>query len=195
VLILAFGHQSRVGKDTCASAVVEALGPNSAVRRSFAAPLKDVAHRLFARYGLLPGDFYERPGNEHFRGQKLHGIDKTPVDLWIEVGQAMRAIHPDVWLDAGLEPDVCGRLIVVSDIRFRNEVEAVRRLGGWCVRVVRPDAPPPKGSDNMIGADFVWDAEIVNDGTIEELRAKAVALAKDYLRANARKHGFKEVEA
>lgn len=86
-------------------------------------------------------------------------------------------IHPDVWLhcwqrkaqqnmDRGID-------VVVDDVRFPNEAELIRRLGGevWCIErpaVLRTTSHASEGSlDN-----FVFDRRIVNDGSPLELYAQ-----------------------
>jgi len=190
--IIALGHQSRVGKDTAARAIIRAirrdfdgvLNPRKIVARlSFAKKLKDSAHDLFGIYGLQPGEFYERPENEHLRYEPLPDLGKSPVDIWIEYGQAMRGIHAPIWIDQVLRHPRANQmlLLMIPDLRFPNEAAAVRARGGICVKVERPDNPTaPQGSDQQFGPDFEWDALLLNDG-IPKLEARAVALARNYL--------------
>lgn len=195
-MILAFGHQSRVGKDTAAQAAYEHLRTNgiAAGRASFAGRLKEVAHALFQEHGLRPGPFYETPEGAPLRDVPLCGgcpppeekrrcpgrLHITPVQVWIEVGQKMRDIHPTVWVDQVIGLAQPGRVLIVSDLRFQNEADAVRAAGGWCVRVRRPGAPAPKGSDDRLNPGFEWDAEIMNSGTVDDLREKARSLAMSF---------------
>lgn len=180
--ILAFGHQSRVGKNTASEAVRHGLGADG-VRvkvRSFARLLKRQAHALWGHLGLEDGPFYERPENEYLRDVALPKIGKTPVDIWIEYGQSVRAIYGPTWAEAALaeaEPDA---LLVISDLRFDNEGDLIRDLGGWCVKIVR-DGCPVRASDRMIRPDFPWSATITNNGDISALQAAAVGVARAYL--------------
>lgn len=182
--ILAFGHQSRVGKDTAARAVVRALDPSGscsvALHTSFAARLKEAALGVFGHYGLCDAAFYERPDCEHLRDVPLPGIGKTPVELWIEFGQVVRGIYAPTWYEAALSRARPGRLLVISDLRFQNEADAVRAAGGWCVKVERP-GNPVRGSDEMIAPDFEWDVVIQNNADLAALEAAAVGVANAYL--------------
>lgn len=186
--ILGFGHQSRVGKTLCGELLrewAETDGRGHAMPvhvRSFAAHLKAVCHDLFGAYGMKPGPHYEAHPEDR---EIALPIGKTPVQVWIDVGQHMRAVHPNVWRDHVFTNAPPSGLLVITDVRFPNEANEIKRLGGWVVKVTRPDAPPPKGSDREFSDYYPWNAEIHNDGTVDELRAKVYALAERYLRLTA----------
>lgn len=62
------------------------------------------------------------------------------------------------------------RRIVISDVRFSNEVQMVRELGGRIWRITRPGIPPVRQHPsealaNAIGADV----QIRNDSSIDQL--------------------------
>jgi hypothetical protein len=196
-VILAFGNQSRTGKDAACKAIVDMLAiPGSSIlveQRSFARRLKQAAALIYGDFGLRQPEFYETPEGARERNVMLPDVGMTPVQLWIHLGNTQRAAYPDVWVapvidDVARDQRLVGgrpTLVVISDLRFKNEGEAILAAGGWCVQVQRPDAPPPLGSDNSMGPDFPWSDVLVNDGTIEQLRAKARALAVDFLRAKS----------
>lgn len=90
-------------------------------------------------------------------------------------------IHPEVWVaDWELKAGAWSRSgisVVADDLRFPNEVEAIRRLGGKIWRIEKPDAETPtslshehesEGRLNMLDFDRV----ICNDGTIGHLNKK-----------------------
>lgn len=193
--IIAFGHQSRAGKDTAAEAILDMQEGNEplywpgrsngrvrVVRAKFAHKLKLIAEELFFPYGMCRPDFYEQPGCEKERDTLLPEIGLTPVDLWIEVGQAMRQIHPDVWADATLRQAAPDRLLVISDLRFPNEFRKVQELGGWCVRIDRP-GQSVKGSDEELGPEWPWDAAIYNAFDLETFKVLVRNVARSYWRA------------
>lgn len=180
--VIGLGHQSRVGKNEAANAIYLGLAAHGVAVdvTSFAALLKDQAHQLWGHFGLEGGDFYEGLEGQDLRDVPLFGIGKSPVQLWIDYGNAVRGVHGETWLDACLASRRPGRLLVISDVRFDNEGDAIQALGGLCVKIERSGCPV-KGSDRMIRPDFPWDAVIQNDGALAELRATAVDVARRYM--------------
>lgn len=92
--------------------------------------------------------------------------------LGTDWGRAL--IKPTVWVDVASAR--IGRLlsegtkVVVDDMRFPNEYQAIRDLGGVCVRIIRPGRKAPNGhpSEGLLdGHDF--DMTLVNDGSIQDL--------------------------
>ncbi len=73
--------------------------------------------------------------------------------------------------------------VAIPDVRFRNEVDGIRAAGGKVVRLRRPGAGL-QGSAGMHASeveqggipDSAFDYIIENDGTLDELRAKAAAM-------------------
>ncbi len=69
--------------------------------------------------------------------------------------------------------------VVVSDLRFVNEIEGLHKAGGILLKLVRPDTDEHalelgiKGhqseTDQSLVDNNIFDAMILNDGTIEEL--------------------------
>lgn len=65
---------------------------------------------------------------------------------------------------------------VVTDVRFPDEAQAVRDAGGLLIRVVRPGQTLPRGahaSEAHVG-ELDVDAEIINDGSIEQLHERVL---------------------
>ena len=76
----------------------------------------------------------------------------------------------DVWIDlafASLPPDAD---VVITGIRYPNELEAIRHSGGKAYWVDRPGFGPVNdhSSDNTLGPDD-FDGIIPNHGTLEDL--------------------------
>lgn len=79
------------------------------------------------------------------------------------------------------------RGVSIPDVRFRNELEAVKAAGGRVIRVIRPGA----GLEGAAGAhaseteqasiqDNEFDAVIVNDGSLEGLAVKVDVVLRKF---------------
>jgi len=108
----------------------------------------------------------------------LPAIGKSPRDIWIELGNAARAIAPDVWVRSVIDAPVhqTADVLLVSDVRYPNEVSVIRERGGLLVKVVRPDVPESDDvADSALAAmpDDQWDMVVVNGGDKDSLAVKA----------------------
>jgi hypothetical protein len=99
-------------------------------------------------------------------------------------------LHPDTWVNALFadykpvvkEWDELGNdtLVqypnwIITDMRFPNEMQAVKANGGITIRVVRPsdkEIPLDLHPSETALDDAEFDYEIINDGTIEDLKEK-----------------------
>jgi len=101
--------------------------------------------------------------------------------------ECFRKISPAVWTDYALktarEKLANGApLVVITDLRFQNEAEAVWAAGGQVWRIRRPEtdelATGLKGHASESEQDSIPDSKcqavIMNDGTIDTLRGRLV---------------------
>lgn len=179
--ILALGHKSRVGKDTITKyllAIISKQRPDLiAERRAFADKVKDIAYQLYKCHGLQPAHYYE----EHplARTIKLPSLGRDPVEIWVGVGDKIREVHPETWVDIVLL-DSAADIVVISDLRYPNEAARVRELGGVCVRLDKEDAPIRNTKpDNALNNYTEWFKIINNVGVETELEKKAEILLED----------------
>ena len=181
-LIVGFGHRRRVGKDTLAGMVRDRLNEAGirVSRDAFAWKLKDVARKVFDYAGLGPADLYEREPER--REIVLPAIGKTPRQIWIEMGNALRSVAPDVWIRGVLDNPAydSGCVLLISDVRYPNEVDAIRERGGMLVKITRAGIPESSDvADSALAGmpDDEWDYRIPNDRGLDELAAMADWLA------------------
>ena len=184
------------GKDTVADYLVNF---HEFRRESFASTLKDAVAAVFGwDRTLLEGRTAEarewREQVDPWWAERLAMPTLTPrwvLQYWgTEVGR--RSFHDDIWI-ASLENKLRNSKdsIVVSDCRFPNEIDSIKKLGGKIIWVQRGELPSwydlaleaNKGSNialnglkaakihasewSWIGHEF--DAILDNNGTIEEL--------------------------
>jgi len=136
----------------------------------FAGPLKDMLRAIGLTESHIEGDLKEVPCD------LLGG--KTPryamQTLGTEWGRDL--ISTGLWTRAWMDRARNGA-VVTDDCRFENEAEAVRRLGGRIIRVVRPAHGNGAGhASESDQARIVADRDIVNNGTPADLHAQLDAI-------------------
>lgn len=184
------------GKDTVADYLVNF---HEFRRESFAGTLKDAVAAVFGwNREMLEGKSKEarawRERVDEWWADRLNMPTLTPrwvLQYWgTEV--CRKTFHDDIWI-ASLENKLrqSGDNIVVSDVRFPNEIKAIKNLGGKIIWVKRGEMP--KWYDLAIAAnqgsiaaiqgmkdlgihasEWAWvgtnfDNELINDQTIELL--------------------------
>lgn len=190
-LIIGVGHKKRVGKDSVARRLVDKWGFH---RFSFADPLKEAARLIF-----------------HFTDEQLYGEkkevidprwDKTPREIMQKLGsEGLRdAIDPDVWIKSlrikidVLSTQVHGQLrVVIPDVRFPNEADAILSWGGvlWKVnRVLPPDQFSNHPSETALDDYKKWTEELNNDNTLAHLYQKADQLMAAILNPPEKSNAF-----
>ena len=193
-LIVGIGHRRRMGKDTVAEMIrskLRAAGVN-VFRDAFAWNLKQVTRQMFGYAGLDDNSVYEsRP---ELREIVLPAIGMSPRDLWIDVGNRMREIDPDVWIRGVLDNPayVSGSVLLISDVRYPNEVKAIRARGGAVIKVIRSGVPESSDVADSALAGMkmgAWDRVVLNDADIDALDHKADRVTHWILRRMAARSG------
>ena len=143
------------GKDTAADYLVNFHGFR---RDSFANTLKDAVACVFGwdrtmLEGRTKSSREWREQRDEWWSQRL-GRDITPrlmLQLWgTEV--CREGFHDDIWI-ASLENKMRKTTddIVISDVRFPNEIKAIHNAGGIVVRIKR--GPEPEWYDHAVNAN------------------------------------------
>lgn len=183
---IALMGRARSGKDSLAAHLVARFAYS---RVAFADPLKEMALKV----DPILEDHGDDMDSAYFRlSDAVRNVGwERAKDTYPEVrrllqhmGQTVREYEPDFWLNIAARK-ISGAAgwgipVVVTDVRYPNEAEALQRAGFRMVRVLRPSAVPPgvtpHESETALDG-FAADVRIVNNGTLEELRGWAEALA------------------
>ena len=99
----------------------------------------------------------------------------SPREIWIGVGNQLREVYPETWIKYAL--NVQADFIIISDLRFRNEAEAIQNKGGILVKMIRSNLT--KGNDAAeieLDSWDAWDYILDNNGTLSELNQKVISL-------------------
>ena len=184
--IVAFGYKKGVGKDTCGkffSTFLKLEAPDLRIKHiSFAAKLKDISFQLYKWAGLKRGVYYETHRNE--KEIVLPQLGLSPRDIWIAVGNKIREVYSTTWIDFALH-GVKADILIITDLRFQNEFEAVLKADGIVVKINRlgiSQGNDPAEVDLDTRPDGQWDYVIHNNGSFQSLNAKIEEIAKDLLK-------------
>lgn len=93
--------------------------------------------------------------------------------------QAVREIiGPNTWVDIAVRSMEPCRSVVITDVRFANEAEMIRRRGGLICWVQRDSAGDRRHNAHISEQyPFTMDRAINNNGTLQELENKILELA------------------
>ena len=134
------------GKDTTGDFLVNNY--DNWEKMSFANHLKDVVSLLFGfdrkmLAGETPEDRAIREQPDKFWSEKM-GKDFTPRFALQFLGTNLlrNQLHQNIWVDC-LEKKIMesDKNIVITDVRFPNEIDMIKSIGGEIWRVERPELP------------------------------------------------------
>jgi hypothetical protein len=171
-MIIGLSGYAGVGKDTLAKYIVE-LDPSFEIKK-FSGKLKEVASLLTG----IPVDSFE---NQKFKTMELAGWDMTVRELLQKLGtEAIRdGLHEDAWVNALFANYHQGENWVITDMRFPNEYEAVKRFGGIAVRLWRPNVNPINYHESEVALDnHAFDYIASNESNEEDWKGVAEELLK-----------------
>lgn len=173
--LIGFVGRARVGKDTATSIVRSDYGFES---YAFADPLKEMLTSVF-------GPLF----NTGDREKEIDWLGKSPRQLMQTLGTewGRDLVHPNLWVllaDRHYRSVAkrCGRGLVVSDVRFPNEAEWVRKNGGTLIEIRRPEA----GQVNAHVSEqheIEGDVIILNNGSLHDFYQALVEEMQDILGA------------
>lgn len=183
-VIIGVSGYARAGKDTIGDILVEKHG---FTKFAFADKLRDVVYEFNPMVGI-EGEPYEgglteigvkdvidRYGWDGYKETEYGPIIRTYLQrMGTEVGREM--ISDTIWVDELAK--VSGR-IVVTDMRFPNEYDKVKSLGGHVWRVERPNTKPANPHRSEIAIDDKeFDYILHNDAEVNDL-ARSVGFILD----------------
>lgn len=172
--LVAISGKRRSGKSTLGDILRDEYGYHPI---SLAEPLKHMAQTHFGlTRGQTDGIFKEQP--TQYRDLSLPGRGRflTPRDIMINMGQFYRSIDPDFWLKKLFNqiehvPQAQMQTYVVTDVRFRNELEWMKRHKAIAVRLERSEELTGKyiqdPSETDLDSYDQWDIKIPANQNVE----------------------------
>ncbi len=197
VIVIGISGKKRAGKDTVAQMIKEkALASGfTVVRRALADLLKEECAKAIAE----EADHYDLSYENILKEMNTDGVKERyrlllqwwgtefrrqmcSEDYWV---RAMR-----LWIECHTVSDEMTQpgypspkqMILIPDIRFPNEVEMVKQLGGLVLRIQRPMTDFEAGnhpSECALDNFKDWDGIIKNGGNLETLQRQVLLWAEN----------------
>jgi hypothetical protein len=163
---------ARSGKDTVAS-IFQDWGYN---RTAFADPIRKAVYALNPQIhdGLRVQDVVDQLGWERAKVEYKE-IRTLLQHMGTEAGRELYG--EQFWIDRTLDAIPDDTDVVITDVRFPNEADAIRELGGEVWRINRPGTGPVNDHISETAMDdYPFDVIIDNSGTVADLRESVRAL-------------------
>ena len=177
-LIIGLGHMRNVGKDVAKNVIYQTFvdarkhgGRNPTVHSgAFAEALYETCENLYGWAGMQSKAFYDTDEGREVKEVVLPLVGKSPRKLLIDLGMAVREnVCEETWLKRGL--NVGCDVLILSDMRFPNEAQAIREADGVLIKITRPSLGgfnlPADDPDVQVVGWNDWDFHIVNQDTLE----------------------------
>jgi hypothetical protein len=153
-ILIGFGSKAQIGKDF---AVISLKKAGYDVERvAFADELKKDVATLFSRNGLDFDELMKDPAKK-----------ELIRPLLVSYGQIMREFDPDIWVNKALkDKERKHQITAVTDVRFPNEVIALKKMGGIYIDIQAKVEPVNEVErQNSALLYHMADVKITNDFT------------------------------
>lgn len=165
-MIIALSGRMGSGKDTAADMILS-YDYGYEIKR-FSGKLKQVAELLT---GIPAEAFNSQEVKQRHLGEEW---GMTVRELLQRLGtDAVRdGLHTNAWVNALFADYEQGMNWIITDCRFPNEYEAVKKRGGIVVRIERGERKQDVHPSESALDDADFDYVIDNNGTLEDLKKK-----------------------
>ncbi len=186
--IIGVSGKARSGKNTFADMLAEELHKQigvAYVMMAYADVLKKMAqNELDLSWDQLWGESKEAEDKRYIKKVNTDSDGEwltywTGREIMQSLGEFYRAIDGLFWVKKLFRTidEKEYQSVIITDVRYPNEVDPVVERGGYHVRVNRPEADEVHGtthaSETSLDAPYKVDFTIMNTGTLDDLRKSA----------------------
>lgn len=180
MLKIAITGKASSGKNTVSGMICNAACSEEQefISLAFADPIKEMAQTLFPR--LHHKYLY---GSSEYRSEAIPNAFKNRVpltvrQLLIDLGTSAREYNPRIWIDIlhyrfDLAKKEEPHLIIINDVRFKNEFDFLKNLGFYQIRLYRNEHTKidhASETDQDAIQDSQFDYILHNNGTLPSLK-------------------------
>ena len=177
-MIIGLSGYARSGKDTMASTLCLNYGYR---RVSFADPMREAILTLNPKIDSIThvSDYVQDYGWD--MAKQNPEIRRLLQVFGTEIGRKM--FGENVWIDMAFKDIKPDENVVIADVRFPNEADAIKQRGGKVIRVNRHNHSAVNRHKSEIAMDnYMFDHAIYNDGTLDDFTENIFMLMKSAFR-------------
>ena len=204
-LYIVIAGRKQHGKDTVADILKHKIqydAPLKVKRTAFAEPLKEFCHQVF---GFSHEDMATEEGKQKVSNIRWEEIQSAPMIQdgymgrtgFMTIREVLQYFGSNIcrnrfldriWAQGPFARETNADVVIVTDCRFRNELEEARKNNAIIFHVHR--TPSPTGKDEHIsekdldGVEWRNFERILNDSTLENLKAKVDYMYEQYVRGH-----------
>ena len=159
--IIGIAGKARSGKDTTARFIIAERG---GYQYAFADPIRQMAR-------IVGVDMREQYWQDR-KEEVIPALGVSPRCIMQTLGSWGRDTNPQFWINLAVQRLwAMGPGMVISDVRYENEADWIRRQGGRIIHLYRDEAPEVEAhhSENGIAVQE-GDGIIYNNGSLEDLQ-------------------------
>jgi hypothetical protein len=175
-IIVGLAGFARCGKDTLAQELVTRDGFH---RIGFADAMKEILYEtnpiVYVQDNRIPVRVQKIVDDRGWEGAKTAYPELRYLLQRLGTEGARKHIADDIWVRTVMEKTANIPKLVIPDVRFPNEAEAIHDRGGIVMRIVRGDEGPVNSHQSetaYLGGDFT----IYNNGTPTDLYHKFIEI-------------------
>ena len=175
-MIIGLSGYARSGKDT----VAELLCLNYAFKRvAFADPIREAILTLNPKIDSITHVSHRVEDYGWEVAKQEPEIRRLLQVMGTEVGRKM--FGENIWIDMAFKQAEQYQQVVIPDVRFTNEADAIKELGGIIWRINRHGLNGINEHRSEHAMDsYMVDHVIYNDGSLDELSDEVFMSAKKY---------------
>lgn len=132
MIIIGISGKKGSGKDTCASLLANEL----LAKYRLKVTLKAFADKLKKCCAILSGQFDWIFYDQNSKNKKAGLLSMTNRELMQKFGDLTRQLDQDIWIKLALDiNNVNTDVLIITDVRFKNEAKAIKDKGGLLIRM------------------------------------------------------------
>lgn len=178
-MIIGISGKMNAGKNTVGNLIAEIHHSKPVYLVSFAGLLKQIC-------ALMLDVPLETMEDRSFKNTKLAECfgNKTVRELMQFIGNSFRhGLSDNIWIDYLLNKihDDNNTIYVITDVRFKNEYNAILKRGGEVIRVVRPDTDSDMDESEVDLDDVKFSYVVRNNCDMKTLKVKVRKVVRTIL--------------